>query len=509
MMKLNTVNKEKPDSVSDTFYKDVLSKLPDLIFQLSLTEEGNLSFTFFNKAVIRYFELSKEEIRFFNLTDVFRKKIYQDDFDELFQSIKNIKEDQTVWHHEFRANLPSKGVRWFSCSASVTRRENEALLLSGRMTDVTDKKIEEIELNISKQRFQFAMNASKKGVWDYNLVTEKVFYSSQSMKMLGFEEQDIISTASKWDDRIHPHDVINYYQSIQDHIEGKTPFYENAKRMLTKNGEYKWILSRGKVIEKDHLGNPIRLIGTHTDISKQKEYETKIEHNLQLINEKNSRLLNFAHIVSHNLSSHTWNFQMLLDLINEETNENCKNEMLTHLRTSSDALNQTIEHLKELVDINTTSEHKKENLNLNSYLNKVLDVLSEEIKYNNVKITSHIPENCNVAFNSSYLESILLNFTTNAIKYSHPERNPEICYKIQSNNGDLMLQIEDNGLGIDLKKHGNRLFGMYKTFHKNANSRGIGLFITKNQIESMGGKIEVESKINEGTIFKIFFSNES
>jgi sensor histidine kinase regulating citrate/malate metabolism len=101
-----------------------------------------------------------------------------------------------------------------------------------------------------------------------------------------------------------------------------------------------------------------------------------------------------------------------------------------------------------------------------------------------------------------------LNFTTNAIKYSHPDRIPEIYYDLEKENDKFVLKIKDNGLGIDLDRHGEKLFGMYKTFHNNPDARGIGLFITKNQIESMGGKVEVESKKNIGTTFKIFFNNE-
>ena len=92
---------------------------------------------------------------------------------------------------------------------------------------------------------------------------------------------------------------------------------------------------------------------------------------------------------------------------------------------------------------------------------------------------------------------------SNAIKYRHEDRNPEIEIQTRENNGSRTILIRDNGLGIDLKKHRDKLFGMYKTFHRNRDSRGIGLFITKNQVESMGGKIEVESQVNEGTTFKV------
>jgi len=100
----------------------------------------------------------------------------------------------------------------------------------------------------------------------------------------------------------------------------------------------------------------------------------------------------------------------------------------------------------------------------------------------------------------------LLNFTSNAIKYSHPDRTPVISYSLTSNLTQKILEIQDNGLGINLEKHGKKLFGMYKTFHKNQDSRGIGLFITKNQIEAMGGSVHVTSQVGIGTIFKIYFN---
>ena len=495
---------KKLNSDNGIFYKKLVTKIPDLIFQLSLSPTGDLSSPFLNKAVINYFELSRQELRNFDLS----QRIVPEDFEELFNSIRSLDKNTDFWSYEFRAILPTKGLRWFKAVANVERDIYNYISLYGRISDITEEKQRDIELKISEERFQFAMEASSNGIWDLDLRTGNVFFSPQSLRILELTQDDLIDTNEKWDERIHPDDLEKYLKDFNMHIKSETNYFENAKRMKTKSGNYKWILSSGKIIERDENGLPTRLTGTHTDITSQKENETAILKNSQIINEQNSRLLNFAHIVSHNLSSHTGNFKMLLDLIETENDSETVLEIFEHLKTSSNALNQTIEHLKELVDINTHMVHKKENLDLNLYLNKVLGILSEEISNNKVKIFKQIPKKCNIAFNPSYLESILLNFTTNAIKYSHPDRTPEIYYSMKKEDGKCVLEIKDNGLGIDLEKHGRKLFGMYKTFHKNKNSRGIGLFITKNQIESMGGNIEVESKTNIGTTFKIFFSNE-
>ena len=105
----------------------------------------------------------------------------------------------------------------------------------------------------------------------------------------------------------------------------------------------------------------------------------------------------------------------------------------------------------------------------------------------------------------AYIESIMLNLITNGIKYCSKNRKPIITVSAKQHHDYLEIEVQDNGVGIDLKKHGQKLFGMYKTFHGNEDARGIGLFITKNQIDALGGEISVASEIDKGTTFKIKF----
>ncbi|NHM07298.1 PAS domain-containing protein [Flavobacterium sp. CYK-4] len=489
----------------NSLYKKLLFQSPDLIFQFSISVDGRLTFPFMSKSVITHFDLQQEE-KSKDAYTVLRSKIHPDDFSKFLKSIQEAKSKLKDWNHEFRAILPEKGLRWFSGSASLEKDDEGTVHFFGKITDVTHFKEQELKLKLSEERFLFALEASSEGIWDLDVASNKVFYSSQSMKMLEFDAKDRVDSINLWDDRVHPEDKNRYLTDIQLHIDRVTPYYENAQRVMANSGEYKWILSRGKIIQRDENDKPLRIIGTHTDISAQKEKEEDMIRTLGIIGEQNSRLLNFAHIVSHNLRSHSGNIEMLLNIIAEETDEDFIKESFNHLRTSSKSLSQTIEHLKELVEIQSDLVQKKENLNLSAYLGKTLDVLAEEIKSNKVIIQNKVPEQETIVFNPAYLESILLNFTSNAIRYAHPDRTPVISYSMTSNKYHKILEIEDNGLGINLERHGKKLFGMYKTFHKHKDSRGIGLFITKNQIEAMGGKVDVSSQVGIGTTFKIYFN---
>jgi hypothetical protein len=170
-----------------------------------------------------------------------------------------------------------------------------------------------------------------------------------------------------------------------------------------------------------------------------------------------------------------------------------------------DSLNQTLDDLNEVVSISSNLDLNIERLKINDYLDKTLDLIQVEIQKKEAEIKREIPSEMIVEFNPAYLESVLLNFLTNALRYSEPERPLKITIKGFQDNGCWVLSIKDNGIGIDLDLHGDKLFGLYKTFTRSATSRGVGLFITRNQINAMGGKVSVESKVGVGSTFKVYF----
>ena len=241
------------------------------------------------------------------------------------------------------------------------------------------------------------------------------------------------------------------------------------------------------------------------DITERKRNEIQLNKSLDLVIAQNKRLLSFSYIVSHNLRSHSANIASLVSFIAEAESEAEQKEMIDHLKDVSKSLDDTLANLNDIISIHTSINPIFEPLLVSAFLKKATEVLREQIYRKNASIINRIDKNTVLNYNPAYLESIMLNFLSNAIKYGHPDRDPKIIVDFIADNGKQTLIFEDNGIGIDLKKNGDKLFGLYKTFNGNPDARGLGLFITKNQIEFMGGSIEVASEIGLGTIFKIHF----
>ncbi|WP_310554504.1 PAS domain-containing sensor histidine kinase [Flavobacterium sp.] len=491
------------DNVENEYLKKIIGKQTNVFFQFVLSSENAIEFNYLNGAVVDIFELSIEQVRI-SPKLILEDSIHAEDSIRFKNSIFKAFNSLGKFELDYRIILPSQKIKWVRVSAETEKAENGGVAFYGTMSDISSIKEKEEDFKIFEARSHFANLASGIGVWDWDMVTNKVFYSTQSLKILELDDSDfdLIDNPEKWDDRVHPDDREAYFGNINLHFEGKTPYYETYHRILCY-GKYKWILDRGKVISRDVNGKPLRIIGTHTDVSAQKDREEKLEETLGLINEQKNKLLNFAYIVSHNLKNHTSNLSLLLHTFDNDILT--ANELMPNIRIISKELNGTIENLVELVSIQTNSQINSQNLVVSDYLNKVFVVLNDEIIKNNILIVNTVPKDFNVNCIPAYLESIFLNLTTNAIKYLRKSQQSTIEFYIENKDDYKVLCVKDNGLGIDLVKYKDLIFGMYKTFHKHKDSTGIGLHITKNQIEAMGGKIELESEVNVGSIFKVYF----
>lgn len=152
----------------------------------------------------------------------------------------------------------------------------DGLRIISTVRDISERQRAIEALRDSEQRWQFALEGARDGVWDWNLTTNEVFFSRQWKAMLGHEEHEIAHDLQEWDKRVHPEDKARAYADIEKHLKGETPYYQNEHRLRCKDGSYKWILDRGMIVARDANGKPTRLIGTHTDITERKQTEETI-----------------------------------------------------------------------------------------------------------------------------------------------------------------------------------------------------------------------------------------
>lgn len=371
------------------------------------------------------------------------------------------------------------------------------------LEDSTERKAAAQVLIESQQRIQSLINTIDGIVWESYLENlEPIFISEKVQDILGYSVEEWMSTGNSWNTHLHPDDRERMAAYLAANI-SKNKQLDASYRMMAKDGSVVWIRDIVTVINE--AGKPSKLRGIMIDITTQQQAEVALNNSFNLVTEQNKRLLNFSYIVSHNLRSHASNMQGIIGLIENASSPDERNEMIQLLKTVAENLNETLLNLNNVVNIQSSINIVVEALNLNDYIKKTLDTLNAQVLSKGITVINKVPENIFVNYNRAYLESILLNLISNSIRYSDLTRKPNITLSFSEENNQQVLIVSDNGIGIDLKKNQDKLFGMYQTFNGNPDARGYGLFITKNQIEALGGKIEVESELDKGSTFKVYF----
>jgi len=324
--------------------------------------------------------------------------------------------------------------------------------------------------------------------------------NAEFCEIVGYTKEELIE--SNFQKITHPDDISENVKCLHKLRDGNLYEFAVEKRYLHKSGRTVWVNLIGAKLRKSD-GTAKNHIAIIEDITDKKRAEEELQQSFELVSDQNKRLLNFSYIVSHNLRSHTSNIQTISDFLETAETKEERDEMIDLLKKVSDSLNETMTNLNEVVSIRTNINLSIEKLNLFDFIEKTKIILNQQIAKKQADIQNLVPKDITITYNTAYLESILYNLISNAIRYSHPERKPEII--ITFDEETKSLRVKDNGIGIDLKKNGEKLFGMYKTFNNNPDSKGIGLFLVKNQVDAMGGTIVAESKLHEGTTFIIHF----
>ena len=384
-----------------------------------------------------------------------------------------------------------------------TNEKGEITEMIGTGQDITEQKMSENKFRGLLESAPDAMViVNENGIID--------LVNKQAEKLFGYDAIELIGTSVEL---LIPKKFLNNNTIYRDDFftKPKTTSMGVGKNLYGINKQGKEIpvqISIGPLQTEEGLLVSLAI----RDITNQKLAERKVlesKENLEIFSKKlisqNTQLADFTHITSHNLRAPVSNLNSLLDFYKTAKSEKDKADLFEKFETVIQHLTLTLNTLIEALKTKNETDKELEEISFNKVLNKTKEILSGEILKVNATIKSDFTKIEKIKYNRIYLESIFLNLVGNAIKYKSEDRELELFIESDIKEGRIVLTFKDNGLGIDLKRHGHKLFGLNKVFHRHPDAKGVGLFMTKTQIEAMGGTISASSKVNVGTAFNINF----
>lgn len=427
----------------------------------------------------------------------FSALIHPDDREAAFAIQREHIDKESTFYIEYRISTKNKGYRWFLGTGKVITDENGTpKSMLGSIIDIDDRKKAEAEVKEAEMKLASIFNNSFEliGLLDptgklieSNIIAQD-FFGEQATSLRGKYLWEVGAD-------IKPQDVqLKQKEAVIEAAKGATVRLELTYIIDGKPAYQDFSIKP----VKDNNNNVIYLIAETRDITEMVQARKNLE-------EQKFQLENFAYITSHNLRAPAANISMLVDMLEYLTDEGDRKDLLNQIDLSAKKLIDTISILAEIVKIRKDTAIPKVNINLAETLNSVKGELRGIITGSEATINADFSKCETITYPLAYMESIFNNMLTNSIKYASPQRKPYIQIKSMYKEGHPVLQFTDNGIGIDLLKHGEKIFGLYKVFTKHNDAHGVGLYLVKNQIESQGGKIAVQSEVDQGTTFTIHF----
>ena len=409
----------------------------------------------------------------------------------------------TSWDTELIIVTEKGKEKWVRAIGEPEMVNGSCIRLVGTFQDINARKQTEMELERSKNAFADSIKNSKVGMALVSPSGQFLEANESLCALWGYNKEELKKLT--FQEITHQEDLEKDLALLNEVINGKRNTYQLEKRYFDKKGQIVYALLTVTAV-RDQEGTIQQFISQVIGLNERIKNENKLKKLLDITTNQNESLLNFAYIVSHNLRSHASNLALVCGLVNNnKLSASQREEAMLHLEKASSSLNETIDHLNDVVQIKIGGEQHLEKVDLKKTISNTLKGISALIAENKVAVTLDYQGTPNISGKLIYVESIVLNLISNAIKYRNTAIPAKITIRVQELNDAVLLEVEDNGLGIDMEANGRNLFGMYKTFHKHKDAKGIGLFITKSQVEAIGGKIAATSSVNQGSTFSVKF----
>lgn len=409
------------------------------------------------------------------------------------------------WQDEYRFRCADGTYKYVLDRGFLVKdEEGNVTRMIGAIQDVTKQKKEEqrlklLETVITQTKDAVIITESEKS---NRTIPKIVFVNPAFTNMTGYKSTEVIGKTSNifMDKKSIRNEIANLTKALRTKKEYK---FETLNHK--KNGEEYWVnFSMIPITNKE--GEHSHWISIQRNITEEKKQEKEKEQLIRELTQNNKDLKQFSYITSHNLRAPLSNLTGLLNLMSDIPIENGDlKEIINGFKTSTHLLNETINDLVKVIVIKDNPSIQKEEVLVKDVFENVFSQLSFLISLHKPILKIELEKVTILHINKAYLESILLNLFTNAIKYRSPNRTLRIFVSSKEVGDTIILVFKDNGIGIDLERNRDKIFGLYQRFHDYPDSKGLGLYLVKSQVESMEGTINVESEVDKGTTFTITF----
>ncbi|MBK9440434.1 MAG: CHASE domain-containing protein [Comamonadaceae bacterium] len=456
--------------------------------------------------------------------------------DELLAYYHQAEQVDGTFNHDYQVIRPADGQRrWVSARGEFSRdATGTPQFLRGTIQDITSRKEAEMvmqnyrdqlealvqqktadlqqlvdALAESEQRWNFALEASGDGVWDWNMVTGKAVLSLRWKQMLGYANDEIGNDASEWASRVHPDDMPLVMANIQAHIDGQTAAAEVEFRMRCKDQSWLWVLGRGKLVSRDSDGKPMRLIGTQTDIRQRKKTEQAL---LAASRAKSEFLANMSHEIRTPLNGVIG----MVDLLQQSSLLPNQHRMLDAVAHSSQALLNILNDILDYSKIEANKLHvERLPVQLRDVLESVAMLMSPTADAKSIDLSVFVAPDLPawIFSDPTRLRQVLLNLLGNALKFTpstaaQPGRVDVSAQTgtLPDGNPALELCVTDNGIGMT-DEVVDKLFQPFtqadESTARQFGGSGLGLSISQRLIHLMDGQLSVRSTLGRGSVFSV------
>ncbi|MFP5271542.1 response regulator [Coleofasciculus sp.] len=389
------------------------------------------------------------------------------------------------------------------------RTQKLSAINSELAVEIKERKRIESLLREREERYELAVSGTNDGIWDWDVLSNEVYYSPVWMRILGYEEKPLPNRLSSWSDQVHPDDFQQVVEDINYHLAGETQIYENIHRLKHRDGHYLWIAAKGRCI-RDRDGNPYRIVGTITDITDKKIAQEQLKVAKEEAETANRTKSDFLAMMSHEIRTPMNAVIGMTSLLLDTQLTAQQGEFVDIIRNSSDALLTIINDILDFSKIESGNLDLEEHpFNLRSCIEESLDLLSSKAREKGIELAylmdAQTPEM--IRGDVTRLRQILVNLVSNAVKFTETgEVVISVTPTVEMSDDQIGLQfaVRDTGIGIS-KTHIDRLFKPFSQLDASTTRQyggtGLGLAISKRLSELMGGRMWVESQECVGSTF--------